>query len=286
MNPSTISKEMDKSIGLNVVDFYSDIAYGHVSFAKSYDRIGNFALTLQYVNYGSFDYADYAGIQQGEFSASEMALVLGWGRQLTPRISIGANAKFIYSSLDTYKSYGLAIDLASTYYNKESKFTAAIVIKNIGSQLKAYRTGNSEPLPFEIQAGLSKKLEHIPFLFSLAFTHLEKWDLSYENPLHVQEVIGEETSQTNSNSFGKKMFSHVILGGELSITENFVLRIGYNYRRRQEMKVEAKASTVGFSWGFGFKISKFQFNFSRSTYHLIGSPNYISITTNLDKLLR
>ena len=286
INPSIISAEMDRDMVLSFVDFYSNINYGFASFVRSYDKIGNFAATIQYVNYGSFKYADFSGELQGEFSASELALVFGWGRQLTPRISIGANAKFIYSSLESYKSYGLAIDLASTYHNEVSQLTAALVVKNIGSQLKSYRTGNPEPIPFEIQLGVSKKLKHIPFRYSIVVTHLEKWDLTYENPLYVQSVIGEDENQDNSANLGKKFFSHIVLGGEFSITDNFVVRLGYNYRRRQEMKVEAKTSTIGFSWGFGFRISKFQFNYARSSYHLIGSPNYITITTNMNELFR
>jgi hypothetical protein len=38
---------------------------------------------------------------------------------------------------------------------------------------------------------------------------------------------------------------------------------------------------VGFSWGLGLKVSKFQIDYSRATYHLNGSPNYITIRTNL-----
>lgn len=284
INPSIISKEMNGDMVMSFVDFYSNINYGFASIVKSYDRIGSFAASIQYVNYGSFNYADFSGNLQGNFSASEMAIVIGWGRQLSPRISIGANAKFIYSSLESYKSYGLAIDLATTYYDKFHEFTASLLVKNIGRQLSSYRSGNTEPLPFEIQLGLSKKLSHIPFRYSVVFTHMETWDLTYENPLYVQSIIGADENSDNSANIGQKFFSHIVFGGEFNINDNFVVRLGYNYRRRQEMKVESKISTVGFSWGFGFRISKFQFNYARSTYHLIGSPNYITITTNIDEL--
>jgi len=47
------------------------------------------------------------------------------------------------------------------------------------------------------------------------------------------------------------------------------------------MKVTTKPGTVGFSWGIGIRISKFHFSYARSAYHLVGSPNYITLTTNL-----
>jgi len=233
INPSIISKEMDGDMVMSFVDFYSNINYGFASYVKSYDRLGCFAASVQYVNYGSFDYADFSGNLQGTFSASEMALVLGWGRQLSPKISIGANMKFIYSSLESYKSYGLALDLATTYYDKYYEFTASLVVKNIGRQLSSYHSGNTEPLPFEIQLGISKKLSHIPFRYSIVVTHMEKWDLTYQNPLYIQSIIGADENVGDSANLGKKFFSHIVFGGEFNITDNFVVRLGYNYRRRQ-----------------------------------------------------
>ena len=47
------------------------------------------------------------------------------------------------------------------------------------------------------------------------------------------------------------------------------------------MIVDSRLSTVGISWGFGLKISKFGFSYARSAYHLAGSPNVITLTTNL-----
>ena len=74
---------------------------------------------------------------------------------------------------------------------------------------------------------------------------------------------------------------HIIIAGEFSPSKNFFVRLGYNYQRRQELKVTSKLSTVGFSWGFGLRISRFMFSYARSAYHLAGSPNFITISTNL-----
>jgi hypothetical protein len=47
------------------------------------------------------------------------------------------------------------------------------------------------------------------------------------------------------------------------------------------MKVVSRPGTVGFSWGIGLKVSKFSFSYSRAAYSLAGSPNFISVSTNL-----
>jgi hypothetical protein len=47
--------------------------------------------------------------------------------------------------------------------------------------------------------------------------------------------------------------------------------------------MEEKLSTVGFSWGFGFRINRFQINYGSARYHLAGSSNLISIALNLNE---
>lgn len=280
-NPSLITEGMDQHLAFSIVDYFSDINYGFVSYSRTYRNVGSFVGSVQFIDYGTFKYANEAGVQQGEFGASEFAILLGWGRQLNSNFRIGANAKFIYSSLESYNSFGLAVDLAGTYKASRTDFTASLMLHNIGRQLKSYHSGNIEPLPFEIVFALSNKLKYIPFRYSLVLTHLEKWDLTYANLLYSSAVNIQGQVNENDSDFSDKLLNHVVLGGELLFSDNFVVRVGYNYRRRQEMKVESKFSTVGFSWGFGIKIDKFQLNYARSNYHWVGSPNYLSIIVKL-----
>ncbi|NTW23191.1 MAG: type IX secretion system protein PorQ [Lentimicrobium sp.] len=284
-NPSMINKEMHNSISLNFVDYFADINYGFASYSRTFEKAGSFAATMQYLNYGKFTYADETGIvdeNASEFSGNELALVIGWGRRLDSLFSIGANLKAISSTLETYNSFGMAVDVAGSYHAR-SGFTASLIARNIGAQLSTYTPGNSEPLPFEIQLGISKKLKHLPFRYSVLLTNLQKWDLTYDDPAEsvVDPFTGEVQTDSDVAVFFDKAFRHVVIGGEFVPSRNFSFRLGYNYQRRQEMKVESKKGTVGFSWGFGFRVSKFNFNYARSAYHLAGSPNMLSIAFNL-----
>lgn len=284
-NPSMISSEMHNGISLNFVDYYSDINYGFASYSRTFEKAGSFAATLQYVDYGKFIYTDETGVlddNPGEFTGNELAFVLGWGRRLDSLFSIGANLKAISSNLETYNSFGMAVDVAGSYH-AQSGFTASLIARNIGRQLTTYTPGNTEPLPFEIQFGLSKKLKHLPFRYSVLFTNLQKWDLTYDDPAEntIDPFTGEENTKSKGGEFADKAMRHVVIGGEFVPTRNFSFRLGYNYQRRQEMKVESKSGTVGFSWGFGFRVSKFNFSYARSAYHLSGSPNMLSIAFNL-----
>ncbi|MEA3505063.1 MAG: type IX secretion system protein PorQ [Bacteroidota bacterium] len=283
-NPSIISPEMDNRIALSFVDYYADINYGFASYSKTFSKYGSFVASVQFINYGEFIYTNNLGEEEGTFTANENAIMIGWGRALDSTFSIGANVKFISSFMESYSSYGIAVDIAGTYNNPDRQLTASLVFRNIGRQIKNYNPGVNESLPFEIQFGVSKRLKHLPFRYSLLLTNLQTFDLTYIDPNDVANQPDPFTGEVpdNTDNFGKKVLRHVVIGGEFIPTKNFSVRLGYNYRRRQEMKVDSKMGTVGFSWGVGFRISKFQFNYSRAAYHLVGSPNYITITTNLN----
>lgn len=286
-NPSLITENMHRNLGLSFIDYYTDINYGFAQYGRTFNKAGTFIGTMQFINYGTFQETDEAGVQYGNFSAGEYALNIGWGRWLTPKFSIGANGKLIYSHLEKYNSFGIAVDVAGSYQSENGLFTASVIARNIGYQVVAYRSGNHEPLPFELQAGLSQRLKHLPFRFSALFTHLERWDLRYENPNDpsgsTDPITGETNEASGIEKFADNAMRHVVLGGELLIGKHLNLRVGYNYQRRQELKVSTKTALVGFSWGFGIRISKFNISYARSTYHLVGSPNYFTLTFDLSE---
>lgn len=280
-NPSLISPQMNHTLSLNFIDHFAGTSSGFASYGFNLNKLGNFAATMQYYSYGKSDKTDEYGENLGQFSAGEYALNLGWGRMLDSVFSIGANVKMIYSSLETYNSIGMAVDVAGSYIPNET-FCASVLFRNIGRQLTAYSSYGVEPLPFEIQAGISKRLAHVPFRYSILLQHIEKWDLLYADPNAVVDPIsGEVAKESGIDAFAKNAMRHIIIGGEFLPAKFLSIRVGYNYLRRQEMSVVSRPGTVGFSWGFGLKVSKFNFSYSRAAYHLTGSPNFISISTNL-----
>lgn len=287
--PSLLRPEVSTHLSLNFVDYFGDINYGTVAFAKSFERIGTFSAALQYIDYGVFTEADETGETYGQFGAGEYSFGIGWGRPLNERYAIGANIKTIYSSLYEYYSWGLAADVSVTYMNPENQLAAGLVARNIGRQVAHYRENNSESLPFDLVFGVSKKLLNAPLRFSFVAHNLHRFDLTYESPISLpgQEYWGSEPGQTAServSNFSDKLMRHMVVGVEFLPSQNFAFRMGYNYRRRQEMKVDSRMSTVGFSWGFGVKIARFQLNYGRSNYHLAGAPNHISISTSINDL--
>ena len=283
-NPSLLNDSMSSDVAMSYVNYFADVNYGFASYAKHFDSVGTFAATVQFLDYGSFTAADETGVQTGQFSAGDYALTIGYGSAIDSLFSLGANFKVIYSNFEQYNSFAVAIDLAGTYHNPKRRLTAAAVMKNIGTQIDPFVEGNSEKLPFELQAGITHVLKYAPLRVGLVAENLQKWDLTFDNPTAGQDEIDPLTGEViprKEPGFGDKLMRHVVLNTEVLLSKNFQLRFGFNYRRRQELKLIDRPGLTGFSAGLGFKIKKFHLSYGRSSYNRAGVSNHFTVTTRL-----
>ena len=279
-NPASLHKSMENKVLVNYVNYMSDINYGYASFAKSFDSIGNFAVGIHYINYGKFDEATEFGQLTGNtFKAAEYAFHLIYSNHYK-RLNYGATIKPILSSFESYQSFGIAADFGVSIASK-SKFTnVSLVARNVGSQITTYYdNGNYEKIPFNLQAGISQRLKHAPINLALNIQYLNRWDLgtpSEDKSDGVMDFFQRE------EGFGKQIMRHLVFGFEILPSENFIIRAGYNYQRRQELKFSERAGLVGLSAGFGLKIKRFRLDYAISQYHLAGSSNLFSLAININ----
>ncbi|MFO7721989.1 MAG: type IX secretion system protein PorQ [Bacteroidales bacterium] len=283
-NPALINADMHNHLGLTFLDHYAGISAGNVVYGRNFEKYGSFLGGIRFMHYGNFQRTDPTGMDQGSFTASDLALTLGWGRALYPGLRLGADLNIILSNYDVWSSFALAADVSGHYTNQSGLFQASLLVRNAGRQIDRYAV-EREDLPFDIAAGISQKLKHAPIRFFVLLNTLHHWDLTYEDPLNpsftTDPITGEIQQPGEVVSFLDKAMRHVIVGMELMPGEMFRLRLGYDYRTRQEAGVRTKMGNVGFSWGLGLKLGKYQFDFSRTRNHIAGAPNYFSIRTDL-----
>lgn len=285
-NPSLINAGMHHSMSLSYVDYFTDINFGTVQYGHTFDKIGSFVGTVQYHNYGNFFYSDETGfVDESRFSVSDYAFNIGWGRRLNDRFAIGANLKLAGVQYEKNASFALAVDVAGTYMTN-TNWILSLTARNIGTELYNNYQGFRNKLPFRMQLGASKKLEHLPLTVIVVYDNLQKWDLNYNDPLDLEgnydPMTGQMREKNKLDKFAKNFFSHLVFAGELNIGKNLYIRLGYNYGFRQNMKTPTKKGAVGLSYGVGINVYKFNISYSRSEMHIYGSPNFITITTNFD----
>ncbi len=284
-NPSLLNPNNSNQLLFNYVNYFSDINYGYVSYAKDFNKTGTFAIGMQYLNYGTFTRADVTGEKNGTFTAADYSFNILYSKAIDSLFTFGAALKNIYSHLDSYTSYGIALDAGVTYFNEKKQLLFTLVAKNIGTQFKPYVENNKEPLPFDVQFGFSKKFAHAPFRISVVAHHLNQFDLTYENPqdpdLIPDPITGEVEKKSKFEEYGDKTLRHFIFSFEVIPLKNFFIRFGYNHQRRKQMELYTSNGFSGISWGIGIKIYKFRFSYGNAVYHVAGSSHHFSITTNI-----
>ncbi len=292
LNPATLNPDAHNQMAFNHNLYVAGISTGYASYGFHSEKTNTtFHGGLQYLSYGTFAAADEFGQITGTFKASEYAFSVGAAHQLYDRLRLGANLKFITSQLESYNSIGTAADLGAFYSDSSGLFSIGLVLKNIGTQITTYNDVR-EPLPFDIQIGISRRLDHLPFRVSMTYHNLHQWNILYDDPNAEQSSIflGEFQPQTE-NRFGvfvDNLFRHMIFSGEflLGKKENLRLRVAYNHFQRQELTVENFRSLSGFSLGLGLKINRFRIEYGRAFNHLAGGLNHFSISTNIKEFRR
>ena len=287
-NPASITKDMDNNLSMNHFIYPAGINYGMLAYGKHFEKAGTFTGHLRYVSYGKFTRTDINGIEQGTFTAGDYALGTGYAKELNKYFSIGGNFNLLFSHYESYTSFGIGADIATMFHDDKSNISISLVARNVGYQLKSFTTKNHEPLPTEVIAGISYKFHHAPFRLSIVGTDLTRWDLTYNDP-SLEPTIDQLTGDTipvPTSSYVQKVAYHTNFGLEILPTENFSIRVGYNYQRRNALGVVDRMGLAGFSFGVGFKIKKFAFNYGISIYSVAGISNVFSITTNLNEWKR
>ncbi len=280
-NPAAITSEMNGQLALNFVNYFADINYGSLAYAKGFkDDKHIFAAGITYVDYGNFDGYDNNGVSTGEFSGNEFALTVGYKYNVpNTNLKIGANGKFISSKLENYSSVGGALDIAALYNFEKSNSMLTIVASNIGTQFTTY-DAVKEQIPFHVDLAFAKKLEKLPLKWHIVFENLQQFDLAFENPNRTEENL-DGTQTTEDISFLTKFMQHIVIGGELFHGKALNLRLGYNFRRGYELKIEGNRVFSGITAGFGLKLNRFRVNYAFQKYSASANVHSFGLNINL-----
>ncbi len=280
-NPATINVEMDNQLALNYSSYLGGISYGTAAYAYTWDRrTQTFHAGITYINYGNFDGYDEQGNPTGTFTGNEAALSVGYARQIGySNFYAGGNFKVITSKLEQYNSIGVAVDAGIIYINENLDFNAALVVRNAGTQITTY-AGQNEPLPFEVAFGMSQKLEHVPLRWHITFENLQKWPIARANPARDEIDLDGNSSSKKVGFFGN-VIQHTIIAAELFPDRGFNIRIGYNFRRAEELRILEQRNFSGLSFGIGIKLNKMRFSYTHARYSGASNSSFFGLQISL-----
>ncbi len=279
-NPASLNSKMDNQLSLNFGKYFGEVTYGTAAYAKTFDNRKNVHIGVNYVNYGDFEGYDENGTETGRFTGTEVALSVGYSYQIVSSDwHIGANVKLISSSLESYNSFGAAMDLGLLYVEEDSKWNFAFTVRNLGAQLSTY-ADEREKLPLDVMIGVSKELENVPIRWHVTLDNLQKWDLSYSNPSRSETNLEGEITEEKIGFFNNAL-RHVIIGAELFPDKKFNLRLGYNFRKGEELRIVDQRHFSGITAGFGFRFNRIRIDYSYSRHTVAANTSLFGLAVDL-----
>lgn len=281
-NPATINEKMSNRLSANYGSYYGEVSHGTAAYAYTYDQhLQTFHAGISYINYGTFEGRDELGNLTSDFTGSEAALSLGYAYNLPwTDMFVGANVKLISSTLESYNSWGAAVDLGFLYVDVDNDINYGLTVRNLGFQIKPYQDTN-EKLPLAIDAGISQLMENVPIRWHVTLENLQQWNIAFSNPNRAQGSL-DGSSKEEKVSFFNNALRHVILGAELFPEKGFNLRLGYNFRRGEELRIVDKRNFSGISVGFGIRFGKVKFDYSYSRYTIAANTSLFGLMIDLN----
>ncbi|MDR2683002.1 MAG: type IX secretion system protein PorQ [Dysgonamonadaceae bacterium] len=270
-NPASLIQEMDKDVHLGFQTYPGGIKTGSVAFAGALGDYNAWGVGVRYVDYGTMQGTTIDNVDNGTFSVKDMSVNGFFSRDLTETWKGGVTAKVIYSAFETYTSLGLAVDLGLSYYDSDSEFSFGLTAKNLGRQLKAYHE-TLEPMPWDIQLGISKRLAHAPLRVSVTGVHLKQWQFK---PLREGNV--------KEDAFFTSLFKHLVIGVDFLPSDNLWIAVGYNPKVAMDLNLEMGNKMGGFSMGAGLRVKAFNIGASVSRYHPSATSFHLNVTTSLGR---
>lgn len=287
-NPSLLSPAYHNQLAVSYNIYYAGISIANLQYAYHVAPLKtDFGFGVQYLNYGSFQHTDIQGNNLGDIGAADYSINLSASRQYLERWRYGATVKWAQSMLGDRSAMAVLADVGVTYEDTANMWTIGAVARNMGFMLKRYNPQNpAEPLPFDLQIGVTKQLKNLPLRIFVVAHHLYQWDVRYNNPADkVSNSLIQQDQDTAANKkyIADKIFRHLNFGAELVLGKRIIISGAYNHLRRSELGASESKGLAGFSFGASVNLNKLYVRYGRSYYGSAGAYNEIGLSFQLNK---
>ncbi|MDW7996774.1 MAG: PorV/PorQ family protein, partial [Bacteroidota bacterium] len=237
LNPAIGATLTGKTLTSAFLKHVLDINAGAVSYTGIPWWNGRSAVTVVYMDYGTFDRRTSSGQPLGQFSAHDVALAFYYSDTLEPRLLYGLAPKLVWERLESQNAWVLAVDAGLLYLFPDGRTSVGIALLHAGTALRRF-THEPLPLPTDLRVGLTHFLQGLPAVFNLGFIRLVE-----PTPSVWQK------------------FENFVVGIELQFGSAVQLRIGYDNLLRRAAP-SGQRGVTGVSLGAGVTASDIRVDYS------------------------
>jgi hypothetical protein len=268
-NPGAIGATGGTSLQFTHGFWFADIAYDYAAVLFSMGNVGNAFLSVTSLNSGDIDVRTVAQpLGTGEhYSVQNVALGLGYGRQITDRFAAGLQLQYLTETIWHSSADAFTVSVGSSYRLSDQGAILGASLLNFGTKAQYAGSdlavqydpepdiyGNNSALP----AHQSTDRFPVPVLFRVGLSYPKR--LSETSTLLLTVDAAHPSNNTESLS----------LGWEWQWRQAFAVRAGYENLAQRD-------SELGLTAGLGFRTSTgprhFEFDYAWS-YHLTLSETH------------
>jgi hypothetical protein len=264
-NPAYTDSTFNNTVQFVYFNHFSDVGMSTFAYAHQIKSVGLLTTHLRYLNYGNMQGYDESGFETSSFNVYDVALSATLARQIAPHFSVGLGTTLIRSSIQEFQSHAITFSGGLYYLIPNESLSLGLLIQNIGFQLDSFN-GTREQVPYSIALGLTKRLKYVPFRFTVTAHHLNQWPL---------KSIYDQKDPDFTTSF----LRHLSFGGEFLFSKSFIFRFGLNKYQADALSTASRLDFSGSSFGLGINISRFQIDFSRTSFSSVGNHLLLSLAT-------
>jgi hypothetical protein len=246
-NPASLFGVRERTASLSLTSYLVDSEAGFLGLAfPGEDRV--WGVAINYFTHGDLQRTDSQGRDQGTFGAFDMAAQITaaqkvWQRRLT----VGANFKVIYSSIDDYTSDAYAIDLGVLAPGPIDGMTLGASLANVGTVRSGFTDSFEDSLPVLFKVGLSHQPAHAP----------------------VPMTVLADLNVPNDND------AYLTFGAELNLGKGLLVRPGYSMQQTGLDGEEA----IGLTAGAGVAMQRYHVDYAFTSFPALGDVHRISLNT-------
>lgn len=266
-NPAGLRSLQKRTAIAGYMDYVLDIGSGFLAYAEPRGIWGTYGASIIYTNYGDFDRRDANGNDLGSFSASDLVFALSYAYDFLGKLNVGANGKFVYSTIEDYVGNALALDLGAQYELIPQRLRLGGGIFNLGVTTRPY-VETHEDLPLYYRLGVSGSPQGLPAMLYFSMTLYQEYADNYS------------LSNLGGGRFGDFLGEiYYSLGAEFKPIESFYLRVGYDTQGLDQRAGTRKDALAGVSGGFGFDLTIARMDFGLASYGELGLVHRVSVST-------
>ncbi len=247
-NPAGIISFEESRFIAEYNSYIADLQSGFAGYIHPISDSKAIGLQISYLNYGDFIQTDRSGNIEGTFGGGDLMVAGSFAFRHGYYFSAGATAKLIYEKIQDFSSTGIAMDLGLRYAGDRNRYSAGLMIQNIGSQLSSLGTGESDALPTTVRIGGSARPPGLNTVFTSDLI------LPFDND------------------------ALVAVGAEYFKLDPLFLRMGWNSFGSNYRTQYASAGAAGMSFGIGLRYRTMQFSYAFSPAADLGDSHRVTLT--------